>query len=200
MLRIKHFDKDAYPKQTWKNGQGESWEIARSSDEPYSWRLSLAKLNQSGPFSVFEGYDRITTLLEGGPGQLLTQGKSYSLKELKPIRFSGDEQTSVVLVAPGRDFNLFCLRKKTKGNVYPSSLSQDEELQFPIVGNEHFLFCVSGTVLWKDRQSENQTLLMPNDCLWISRESKKKEYLNQRLIGQAASSCVLWVVIHKLED
>jgi environmental stress-induced protein Ves len=198
MLKVELRRQNTYLQQTWKNGKGESWEIARDSQEPYAWRVSLAKLTQSGPFSLFEGYDRVTTLLEGGPGQLLSAGKSHSFQELKPVRFSGDDQTSVVLVAPGRDFNLFCFRDRAKGNIYPSYLSEKEEVQFPIVGNEHFVFCVSGSVLWKERDSEREISLMPNDCLWFSRESKKKEYLNQKLIGKSARSCVLWVVIHKL--
>ena len=53
----------------WKNGGGTTTELAqglaRASDQEWSWRISLADVEQSGPFSIFAGIDRITCVVEG---------------------------------------------------------------------------------------------------------------------------------------
>jgi environmental stress-induced protein Ves len=51
----------------WKNGAGTSLEIASGGvpGEPFDWRLSLARIEQPGRFSNYDGYDRVTALVEG---------------------------------------------------------------------------------------------------------------------------------------
>lgn len=56
-----------YGAMPWKNGGGITHEVARvpAQGEPFQWRLSLARIDQSGAFSDFTGYLRIMLLLEG---------------------------------------------------------------------------------------------------------------------------------------
>ena len=51
----------------WKNGGGTTYEAIRvpPGGDPFSWRVSLAKIDASGPFSDFTGYDRKMVLLQG---------------------------------------------------------------------------------------------------------------------------------------
>jgi len=51
----------------WKNGGGMTYEAIRRPPmgDPFSWRVSLAQIDSSGPFSDFTGYDRHMVLLQG---------------------------------------------------------------------------------------------------------------------------------------
>ncbi|CAB3752768.1 Protein Ves [Paraburkholderia solisilvae] len=64
----------------WKNGGGVTREIAAyphaAGYDTFIWRVSLADVEQAGPFSRFAGVDRTLVLLSGA-GMLLdeTQGR-----------------------------------------------------------------------------------------------------------------------------
>lgn len=51
----------------WRNGGGITYEIAREprSGAEFDWRLSLALIEQGGPFSNFAGYTRAISLVSG---------------------------------------------------------------------------------------------------------------------------------------
>lgn len=80
-----------YPKDfkevPWKNGQGITREIYRlpldSDASDFNFRLSMAAVNQSGPFSLYPGKDRFLMLLEG-----------------KGFRLTFDDKSQVSLTAP----------------------------------------------------------------------------------------------------
>ena len=65
MKIIRHASLEPKP---WKNGGGVTREALRvpPSGDPFQWRVSLAQIDASGPFSDFTGYDRTLVLLEGG--------------------------------------------------------------------------------------------------------------------------------------
>lgn len=54
----------------WQNGGGITTELFRQPDPqgvaPFEWRVSLAHVASSGPFSAFPGVDRILGILTGG--------------------------------------------------------------------------------------------------------------------------------------
>jgi environmental stress-induced protein Ves len=51
----------------WKNGGGITHEAIRvpANGDPFRWRVSVARIDASGPFSDFSGYDRKMILLKG---------------------------------------------------------------------------------------------------------------------------------------
>ena len=59
----------SYRRMPWKNGGGETTEIAVSpqnaSLEAFDWRVSMARVESDGPFSAFPGIDRTLAVLEG---------------------------------------------------------------------------------------------------------------------------------------
>ena len=56
----------AYRRSVWKNGGGVTHEIIRVPAEgDFHWRLSVAEIDRSGPFSDFTGYSRTMVLLAG---------------------------------------------------------------------------------------------------------------------------------------
>jgi environmental stress-induced protein Ves len=64
MRIIRHSSLAAVP---WKNGGGVTHEAIRVPPEagPFDWRVSVARIDTSGPFSDFAGYDRFMVLLKG---------------------------------------------------------------------------------------------------------------------------------------
>jgi uncharacterized protein len=61
----------------WKNGAGVTLEIARDPPVPaeFDWRLSLATISASGPFSSYPGYRRSVSLIEGVGFRLNVEGE-----------------------------------------------------------------------------------------------------------------------------
>lgn len=100
----------AYPRMPWKNGAGTTLEILRDGDgqAAFGWRVSIADVTQAGPFSAFDGYQRIITVLEGQGMQLVVDGQSSRpLRTLDAFAFSGDSQVQCSLLGGAiRDFNL----------------------------------------------------------------------------------------------
>lgn len=100
-----------YPRMPWKNGGGSTEEITRDAGTELSgfgWRLSIADIQASGEFSVFAGYQRIITVLQGAGMTLNVEGvASRPLLPSDPFAFSGDSQVDCTLLGgPIRDFNL----------------------------------------------------------------------------------------------
>lgn len=99
----------------WKNGQGTTTEIAveppeAGMDAPLLWRLSLADVATSGPFSAFPGLDRIIMLVQGIGMRLNFGDAAPSVlvdKPFQPVKFDGAWQTTCQLLgSPIVDFNL----------------------------------------------------------------------------------------------
>ncbi|RRV09329.1 HutD family protein [Pseudomonas sp. v388] len=100
-----------YPRMPWKNGGGSTEEITRDAGEQlegFGWRLSIADIQASGEFSVFAGYQRIITVLQGAGMRLDVDGvPSRPLLPSDPFAFSGDSAVNCALLdGPIRDFNL----------------------------------------------------------------------------------------------
>lgn len=184
-----------YKIQTWKNGLGKTTELAVDTLSPFRWRLSIAKLTDSGPFSSYPGYDRVLVLLNGGPLFLVhSTGKSRHLNALTPYKFKGEWNTVTELSSPGEDFNLLLLSEKAKGSVYPTFVAKGEEMQFPIAGNEHFVYCIEGSVKLYERNLSKEFEIGAGQLFRFSR-TDTKEYLNLKAVG-TTRSVLLWVVVH----
>jgi uncharacterized protein len=98
----------------WANGGGWTTEIiAWPKIEKWEWRVTVADVKRSGPFSVFPEVDRTIALLRGA-GFTLTIADQMSTtisRTYDPFSFSGDEQTACVLVdGPVQDLNLMVRR------------------------------------------------------------------------------------------
>ncbi|WP_215902265.1 HutD/Ves family protein [Acinetobacter seifertii] len=100
---------DQYTKMLWKNGAGFTLEIARSQGEAdFDWRISMADVTTSGPFSLFPNKQRIISVLNGQgmvlhvddlPAKTLNQGDIFA--------FHGESQVQSELVDGAiRDLNL----------------------------------------------------------------------------------------------
>lgn len=141
---------DDFRRMPWKNGLGVTTEIARSpaTGDSYDWRISIADVVSDGPFSRFDGIDRIILTIEG-EGMILTHPESdhtVPLESLEPYRFSGEWGTICKLRnGPIRDFNVMTRRETTRAVLSVLELSTTTTV---VVESETALiYCVSGSCL-----------------------------------------------------
>lgn len=114
-IRIQRFEE--HLKMPWKNGLGITREvISRSSSDGsggFDWRISLANVGASGPFSVFAGIDRTIAVLQGDGMQLTVDGRRQPplLVESMPFAFSGEAEVQAdCLGGETLDLNMMSLR------------------------------------------------------------------------------------------
>jgi uncharacterized protein len=113
---------DAVP-VPWRNGGGLTRELVRepASGDGFDWRVSVAQVDFDGPFSTFEGYDRILVLLSGD-GLDLHVAADASVVALRPPfglhRFAGELVIHATLpVGATTDFNLMWRRDVVDADV-----------------------------------------------------------------------------------
>ena len=128
-----------YRPMPWKNGGGSTMELlveppGATLAGGFRWRLSMAAVPESGPFSAFPGLDR-TLLLLSGRGMELDHGphgRALLAGPLEPVRFPGEWATFGRLVdGPCVDFNVMSARGQVRHEVailrpgtVPSSLPE----------------------------------------------------------------------------
>jgi len=100
------------PRVRWRNDGGWTRDVA--SDSPhtpnFSWRISIADVEADGPFSRFDGCDRLLVLLEGA-GMDLVCIENGERMQLRPsatwARFAGEVAIAAELLdGPTTDFNV----------------------------------------------------------------------------------------------
>src|SRR5690349_3273385 len=82
----------------WLNGGGVTREVAGHPEgaglADFAWRVSLADVGQGGPFSRFDGVDRVITVVRGDGMALTVDGKLHELaKPYRPFAFDGEADT-----------------------------------------------------------------------------------------------------------
>lgn len=128
----------------WKNGRGSTVEIAREPAEgDFDWRVSTARVDEDGEFSLFPGYDRVIIALDGG-GLVLRHrepGTEVLLGSLEPWVFSDDWSTTCALrTGPVRDFNVITRRGGVSAQVDVLRLRGSVRVDAPL----SLLFCADG--------------------------------------------------------
>lgn len=118
VMIIQRFRRADLVARPWKNGGGFTREIvcqpADSDMAHFDWRVSIAHIGSSGPFSIFPGIDRVITLLEG-PGVRLRSDDGaidHPLDQpLEPFSFPGEAIVQADLLgAECHDFNVMTRR------------------------------------------------------------------------------------------
>jgi environmental stress-induced protein Ves len=139
---------ETYRAMPWRNGRGTTTEIALApgNGDRFLWRLSIADVPDSGPFSLFAGYDRLIAVVSGAGMRLAVEGRSAVLldRESAPYGFPGDAPTECTLVdGPIRDFNLILDRHSMTGTLARLRLS-DAALPVPLDGGIVLLHALDG--------------------------------------------------------
>lgn len=145
-----------YKRMPWKNGGGETIEIAVSPPAAdfasMDWRLSMATVASDGPFSSFPGIDRTLSVLSGTL-RLAIDGTAVDLMEMSPPHsFSGDAAThGAVLRGPVTDLNVMTRRAGLTHEVRRLSV-MGEKTVTPAPGTL-ILFCHTGAVTLPDGET-----------------------------------------------
>jgi environmental stress-induced protein Ves len=103
--------KASFKATPWKNGGGITHEALRvpQSGDPFRWRVSVAHIDASGPFSEFAGYNRKMVLLQGAGVELrFADGVNRSLRNVgELVEFDGAVPAHCELLeGPCVDLNL----------------------------------------------------------------------------------------------
>lgn len=98
-MLLRHLPAAARRSTPWKNGGGVTQEIAAwppgAGLDAFDWRISTARVESDGPFSWFDGVDRVLTILEGALELRLGNGAPTILTDLsEPFAFPGDAPCS----------------------------------------------------------------------------------------------------------
>lgn len=110
----------------WKNGQGETVEIARSPDggglDDFDWRVSVAPVVADGAFSMFPGIERTIAVIEGSGMALNVAGLSVALRPGVPFTYDGGLAVHGRLIdGPVRDINVMVRRGRCTGEMILAS-------------------------------------------------------------------------------
>lgn len=135
----------------WKNGGGVTFEIIRSpasgSLDDFDWRVSTAKVDRAGPFSRFDGVERVLAVLEGR--LLLTLGEdpavSINVGDL-PLAFSGEAAVQGKPLLPVIDLNLMYRRDRCSGRMLAIGKGE-RALDFLGVEASAIVFCANEPML-----------------------------------------------------
>lgn len=122
---LQRFDLAAVPPTPWKNGGGHTrtlacWPPGADMDN-FDWRVSVASVAASGPFSVFVGVERQIMLLDGAGVHLRAQDRSLDVRldrRWQPLAFAGEAAVDGILLDGAvTDFNLMLRRGRWEGEM-----------------------------------------------------------------------------------
>jgi uncharacterized protein len=141
-----------YRRMRWKNGGGETAEIAVSPDsaglDDFDWRVSMATVEASGQFSMFADVDRTLSILEGEGILLSVEGRVPIglTSRSDPLTFPADVATSAALIAgPITDLNVMTRRGRYDHKVDAHQV--DSAAQIYPAGRQVLIFCNSASLL-----------------------------------------------------
>jgi environmental stress-induced protein Ves len=169
-VTLTRFERHQLPRTPWKNGGGVTREIVRipveSRIDDFSWRVSIADLSAGGPFSTFEGIDRVIVLLSGAGVHLRSTDATIDHRldtPLVPLAFASETAVSASLLGgPSSDFNVMTRRGSWKADV--RIIRADEQLAPSGAG---VVFAASGA--WR-AQSDAAYSLREGDGIWWNDE------------------------------
>ncbi len=186
--------------QPWKNGRGATRQIAIWPSESdfrkaeFDWRISTARVTESGPFSRFQNYDRTLLLLDGEGLEIrrtapesaesssrslpiFANGVNLGLKGAKvlkpnffdPIQFSGDDEVEGRLTLGAvTDFNVFTKRDALCSKTRVLELPANGRVPLRPVGIHWLLFAAAGDFTIKLSADFE---LEPGDALLVTSSS-----------------------------
>ncbi len=135
----------------WRNGGGSTTEVICEPPgaAAFDWRMSVADVTLSGPFSRFEGYDRHIAVIQGKEGMQLqfSDGRMQRLEIMKPFAFSGDTDAEGLLShGPVRDLNLIVRRGYGRGHLTLHEMS-DSSFHADASGSHLLIYMVRGSCM-----------------------------------------------------
>jgi environmental stress-induced protein Ves len=142
----------------WKNGGGWTREILKVPAEAnsFDWRLSLATIENAGPFSSFSGYDRILILIRGAGVELDfgPEGQTVLRAPGQLAAFDGAWQTRCTLIdGPSSDLNLMVSRERAEAQTRLIRAAAPEIIH-TAGWEETLVCCIQGAARVEDTNGE----------------------------------------------
>ncbi len=152
---------DQFKTIAWKNGQGETTELAISPGgnlDDFDWRLSMASVVENGAFSDFSGYDRQLILLKGHGIKLThhSEDNNPAVDELTaPLSiaaFDGASHTVGELMdGPIKDFNV--MTQQGRFNVAVKTFTEQTSTTFA-AAPLNFIYATQKSIVIQHRQDK----------------------------------------------
>ncbi len=157
-----------YRRMPWKNGGGETREIAVSPPgatlDTLDWRVSLASVAQDGPFSVFKGVQRTLCVIRGAGIQLQAGDRAPAdlFVTSAPYWFDGEATTHARLInGPIEDLNVMSRRGRFLHEVRRLALT--DTILLDTSASLLIVYCQSGNVLCAHADVSGE--LQSDDCV-----------------------------------
>ena len=197
----------AYRVLPWKNGGGSTTEIAVEPEgatwAAFDWRVAIADIRESGPFSSFPGIDRSIMLLDAPRGtemELRIDGRRAPLPLRAFVDFAGEAATEGILYPdpPGpdatsvvRDFNVMSRRGVIRHRRGCQSLTPNEVYRMGGV-DTRIAYVASGTA--DLIHAQNSRTLNAGESVIASGDDSLE------LKGGHDGVQLVWVVFSKMSD
>jgi environmental stress-induced protein Ves len=180
----------------WKNGGGSTTEIAitpvGATLDKFDWRISLATIAASGPFSAFPGVDRSLALIDGA-GVVLDIGDEgrFTLSEDNPVvEFAGEAQvTATLTLGATTDFNVMTRRERCHHRLGRRVLSGASE--FAPRGDVTILFLAEGDSLSVSSDAERiglvryDAVVFDSSAVWTLEAGQATVFVVDIFLSQA---------------
>jgi len=159
-----------YRRMPWKNGGGETVEVAVSPKgaalSDFDWRVSMATVATDGPFSIFPGIDRTLSIIDGNGLQLAIDRDDPLLltQDSAPLAFAADVAVTATLAeGPITDLNVMTRRDGLRHRV--ERVDIDSRVTVQPAAPTWLLLCHQGalTVEWSGQSvdlGQGDTLLL----------------------------------------
>jgi uncharacterized protein len=161
LFRMQILRKSSFTAVPWKNGGGITHEALRvpAAGDTFRWRVSVAQIDVSGPFSNFAGYQRRMVLLRGS-GVRLTFDGSHT-KDLLAVgdlaEFDGGVATGCELLdGPCTDLNLMVSASVPGWRAGVELLQEPRALQS--IQETVLVFPITGPLTLEYQNGESTTL------------------------------------------
>jgi uncharacterized protein len=148
--RARYLPREGYTSMPWRNGTGTTRQIARepAQAEAFAWRLSVASLTASGPFSSYPGYQRAVALVEGRGFRLVIKDARAQVlcARGEHALFAGAAQTDCELLdGPCTDLSLM-VREPGRINAIAQLHIDGEQMLQVSRGTMQALFVLQGAI------------------------------------------------------
>lgn len=149
---------DQYATIPWRNGGGTTREIAVHRDpslhDDFLWRLSIATITRSGPFSGFDGVDRTIAVLTGqGMTLRSSAGAALVTSDDPPLAFKGETSIFCEVIGGGT----IDLNAMTRRGFYNHTMRRERIVGWTrLTGTADKTYVVSNASLelsWQGRES-----------------------------------------------
>ncbi|MBB4576453.1 HutD family protein [Rhizobium lentis] len=164
-----------HKRMPWKNGGGETVEIAVSPEEAglagFDWRVSMATVAADGPFSIFPGIDRTLAILDGNGMELDIEGGTPVLLTTAsdPLAFPADIPVTAKLEDGAiTDLNVMTHRDGITHRLVRIELAGGKAL--PLTSPTCLLLCHRSTLSF--RHGDETGALAAGDALLIENQAQ----------------------------